>query len=138
VGYGVRISVPAGRHMVIGDRVRLNQSCVLSGEITIERDCVLAAHAYLVSDAHSFHDPGLNVDENDRLHGLKQHSIDVAEGAFIGAHAMVFGPAQIGVRSIVGAGVILRRHLPDEQLVKRASAAVETRPRRLAAAAGRT
>jgi acetyltransferase-like isoleucine patch superfamily enzyme len=130
VGPGVRISVPPLRHMVIGDRVRLNQGCVLSGEITIERDCILAAHAYLVSDAHSFHDPKLNVDENDRHYGLRQHRIDVAEGSFIGAHALVFGPTLIGVRSIVGAGAMMTGTLPDEHLLKRSRDEVKVVPRR--------
>lgn len=129
VGYGVRISVPTGRTMIIGDRVRLNSGCVLSGEIQVESDCVLAAHAYIVSDSHNFLDPKLNVDENDRKHGLKEYRVHIGAGAFVGAYTRVFGPARIGARSIVGAGVTTSGDLPDEHLIKVSSKSVSIRPR---------
>lgn len=113
IGYGVRISVPPSREMSIGSGSRINQDGILSGEIALGERCVIAPRVAVVSDSHNFSDPMLSLDENDRRHGMKCHQIRIGEDCFIGANALVFGPADIGPRAIVGAGTSLSGALAE-------------------------
>jgi acetyltransferase EpsM len=73
----------------IGDDVILNTSC------SVDHDCVIAAHAHVAPGA--------------RLAG----NVHVGEGTLIGIGASVIPGIKIGVHSMVGAGSVVIRDIPD-------------------------
>lgn len=48
--------------------------------------------------------------------GVKHATVVIKDGAFIGAHTIVLKGVTIGERSIVGAGSVVSRSIPDYEI----------------------
>lgn len=118
---GIRIGTRAfvGRNTIlsckngdidIGDGANIGFNCEVfsASRVSIGRDTLVAAYAYLVGGDHDVTDASKAVIEHQRT----SKGIAVGAGAWIGAGATIFDGVTIGDRSIVGASAVVRSDVP--------------------------
>ncbi|MDO5424827.1 MAG: acyltransferase [Eubacteriales bacterium] len=97
----------------IGNRVGISNATIFAfGEITIEDDVDIGAGAKIFdSDFHS-------VDFSERKNnvGVKVKPVKICEGAFIGAEAIILKGVTVGKHSVVGAGSVVTKNIPDYEI----------------------
>lgn len=100
-----------GKHTRIGKNVFINFDCVFLdlGGITIEDDVFIAPKVSLLSEGHP-------VSPEDR-HSLVPNPIHIKKNAWIGAGATILPGVTIGENSVVAAGAVVPRDVPDNTIV---------------------
>ena len=100
-----------GKNTRIGERVFINHACSFLdlGGITIEDDVMIAPKVNLLSEGH----PVSIKDRNSMVPG----SIHIKKGAWIGAGATILAGVTVGENSIVAAGSIVSKDVPDNTVV---------------------
>lgn len=103
----VSVVCPDKVHM--GNHVFINSNCLMMarGGITIEDDVQIAANASLISNNH---------DPYKRM-VLLCKPVLIKQGAWIGANAVILPGVRIGKHSIVGAGSVVTKDVPDYAVV---------------------
>lgn len=99
----------------IGNRVGISNSTIVSfSKVTIE-DCVLIGGGCKIYDS-DFH----SIDFEHRMQRpdthIKTKSILIKEGAFIGAQSIILKGVTIGKHSVVGAGSVVTKDIPDGEI----------------------
>jgi acetyltransferase-like isoleucine patch superfamily enzyme len=105
VGFGVLFSRTGAR---IGANVYLGPRCHI-GLVTLERDVLLAAGVHVTSGAqtHGFDDLSRPIREQEGTPSM----VRIGAGSWIGSAAVVM--ADIGRDTVVGAGAVVVKPLPD-------------------------
>jgi len=100
-----------GKHTKIGKNVFINFDCVFLdlGGITIEDNVLIAPKVSLVTEGHP-------TSIEDR-HSLIPNPIRIKKNAWIGANATILGGVTIGENSIVAAGAVVSKDVPDNSIV---------------------
>ena len=100
-----------GKHTKIGKNVFINFDCVFLdlGGITIEDNVLIAPKVSLVTEGHP-------TSIEDR-HSLIPKPIRIKKNAWIGANATILGGVTIGENSIVAAGAVVSKDVPDNSIV---------------------
>jgi acetyltransferase-like isoleucine patch superfamily enzyme len=100
-----------GKHTKIGKNVFINFDCTFLdlGGITIEDNVMIAPKVCLLSEGHP-------VSVNDR-HTLTAAKILIKKNAWIGANATILQGVTIGENSIVAAGAVVSKDVPDNTIV---------------------
>lgn len=103
-----------GGSITIGDRVGLSHAILSSrAGITIEDNVLIGAGVKIYdNDFHS-------LDYEDRMNGdsnIVAYPVEIKEGAFIGAHAMILKGVTIGKHSVIGAGSVVTKDVPDGEI----------------------
>lgn len=95
----------------LADGVNIGFNCEVfsAGRVTIGKDTLLAAYAYLIGGDHDFSDRDVAVNAQARV----ARGIAVGAGVWIGAGAKVLDGVSIGDRAIVGAGAVVREAVPE-------------------------
>lgn len=122
VNQGIRIGngVFIGRNSILSckngditlaDGVNIGFNCEVfsAGVVTIGKDTLLAAYAYLIGGDHDFSDKTVAVNAQPR----RAAGITVGSGVWIGAGAKVLDGVAIGDRGIIGAGAVVRSSVPE-------------------------
>jgi acetyltransferase-like isoleucine patch superfamily enzyme len=122
VNQGIRIGngVFIGRNSILSckngditlaDGVNIGFNCEVfsAGVVTIGKDTLLAAYAYLIGGDHDFSDRTVAVNAQPR----SAAGITVGSGVWIGAGAKVLDGVSIGDRGIIGAGAVVRSSVPE-------------------------
>lgn len=102
-----------GKGLAIGQRSFVNYRCFFdtSAPITIGTDVNIGMGCHFVTSTHA-------IGSADRRGGQGQSSpIVVGDGAWLGAGALVLPGVQVGRGSIVAAGSVVTRDVPDNVLV---------------------
>ncbi|REC63849.1 sugar O-acetyltransferase [Chryseobacterium pennae] len=99
-----------GKHTRIGKNVFINFDCTFLdlGGITIEDNVLIAPKVSLLSEGHP-------VSSEDR-HSLMVGSIHIKKNAWIGANATILPGVTIGENSIVAAGAVVSKDVPDNTI----------------------
>lgn len=99
-----------GSAIVLEAGVEINDGSLLlaRGRITIRRDAILGPGVKLISYQHTFADPTLPIKAQPCING----DIEVGEGVWIGANAVVMAGVRIGRDAVIGAGAIVNRDVP--------------------------
>lgn len=113
VGEGSRIVAPMT--IVHGDKVRIGRNAIVmpnslmmaSGTITIEDTVQVAAYVKLISNNH---------DPYDRMI-LTCRPVVLKRNCWIGAGAVILPGVTVGENSIVGAGSVVTKDVPDNTVV---------------------
>lgn len=113
VGEGSRIVAPMT--IVHGDKVRIGRNAIVmpnslmmaSGTITIEDNVQVAAYVKLISNNH---------DPYDRMI-LTCRPVVLRRNCWIGAGAVILPGVTVGENSIVGAGSVVTKDVPDNTVV---------------------
>jgi virginiamycin A acetyltransferase len=94
----------------IDERVYVGPRCHI-GSVHLERDVLLAAGVHVPSGPHT-HGTDLSAPIHDQTGSLRV--VRIGAGSWIGSNAVVM--ADVGRNSIVGAGAVVTRPLPDRVL----------------------
>lgn len=109
------IAVGDNGHIRLGDRVGISNSCLrIYSDLIIENDVNIGGDCKIYdSDMHS-------VEYRHRLTypdtHIKTSPICIKEGAWIGAHSIILKGVTIGARSVVGAGSVVTKDVPDDEV----------------------
>jgi acetyltransferase-like isoleucine patch superfamily enzyme len=100
-----------GKHTKIGKNVFINFDCVFLdlGGITIEDNVLIAPKVSLLSEGHSL--------EPENRHALLPKAIHIKRNAWIGAGATILQCVTIGENSVVAAGSVVSKDVPDNVIV---------------------
>lgn len=100
-----------GKNTKIGKNVFINFDCVFLdlGRITIDDNVQIAPKVSLLTEGHPLH-------PNDR-HSLHVAAIHIKKNAWIGANATILQGVTIGENSIVAAGSVVSKDVPDNTVV---------------------
>lgn len=100
-----------GKHTKIGKNVFINFDCVFLGlgGITIEDGVLIAPKVSLLTEGHSI--------SPSKRHGLVPKSIHIKKNAWIGANATILQGVTIGENSVVAAGSVVSKDVPDNVVV---------------------
>jgi acetyltransferase-like isoleucine patch superfamily enzyme len=96
-----------GKHTKIGKNVFINFDCVFLdlGGITIEDNVLIAPKVCLLSEGH----PILP----EERHSLVPKPIHIKKNAWIGANATILQGVTIGENSVIAAGSVVSKDVPD-------------------------
>lgn len=100
-----------GKHTKIGKNVFINFDCVFLdlGGITIEDNVLIAPKVSLLSEGHPV--------SPDERHSLVPKPIRIKRNAWIGANATILQGVTIGENSVVAAGSVVSKDVPDNMIV---------------------
>lgn len=100
-----------GRHIFIGKNVFINHGCSFLdlGGITIEDDVLIGPQVNIITENHP-------VDPKSRK-SLELNSVTIKRNAWIGANATILPGVIIGENSIVAAGAVVTKDVPDNTIV---------------------
>lgn len=100
-----------GKHIFIGKNVFINHGCSFLdlGGITIEDDVLIGPQVNIITENHP-------VNPKSRK-SLDLKSVTIKRNAWIGANATVLPGVTIGENSIVAAGAVVTKDVPDNTIV---------------------
>jgi len=100
-----------GKHINIGKNVFINHACSFLdlGGITIEDDVLIGPRVNLITENHP-------VDPTKRKY-LDLKAILIKRNAWIGAGATILPGVTVGENSIVAAGAVVNKDVPDNSIV---------------------
>jgi carbonic anhydrase/acetyltransferase-like protein (isoleucine patch superfamily) len=114
IGAGSFLMVPrrdmAGPVIMIGDRVRMNQTAITAVESVVIEDGVAIARGVYISDhAHGFSDPERFIRDQplDRVAPVR-----IGRGAWLGQNVVVLPGVTIGAGAVIGANSVVRHDVP--------------------------
>jgi acetyltransferase-like isoleucine patch superfamily enzyme len=104
----------------LGRRVVIRPGCMLhanaeekSAAITIENDVMLGPGVHIYIDKHRFIDPNIPIiDQGDH----PTESVVLKAGCWVGAGTIILPGVTIGENSVIGAGSVVTRSIPDRVL----------------------
>ena len=105
------IYINSGKQITIGNNVFINFDCTFLalGGITIEDDVQIGPKVSLITENHP---------QNPRERkGLIGKPIHIKKNAWIGANATILPGVTVGENSIVAAGAVVSKDVPDNTIV---------------------
>jgi acetyltransferase-like isoleucine patch superfamily enzyme len=96
--------------IIIGDRVRMNQTSISAMQSVILEDAVALARGVYISDhSHGFNDPNIPVRDQplDRIAPVR-----ICRGAWLGQNVVVLPGVTIGAGAVIGANSVVRSDIP--------------------------
>lgn len=99
----------------IGNHVGISNTAIIAlGSIEIEDDVLIGANCKIYDhDFHALDYETRNLPEN---RGVVPKPVIIKQGAFIGAHSIILKGVTVGVKSIVGAGSVVTKNIPDGEI----------------------
>jgi acetyltransferase-like isoleucine patch superfamily enzyme len=91
-----------------GANIGFNCEVFSASRVTIGRDTLLAAYAYVIGGDHDFSDPSVPV----LAQGRRSAGVTIGAGAWLGAGAKILDGVVVGDGAIVGAGAVVREAVP--------------------------
>ena len=110
--YFMRVDGPAPK-IRLGDRVFVGHGCTFSAacSITVGNDALISAGVRIHdNDGHPL-DPERRL-RGERIRRDEAAEVEIGDGAWIGAQAIVLKGARIGKNAIVGAGAVVTSEVP--------------------------
>lgn len=94
----------------VGENCFIGEFCLIRGQggVHIGRSVLLAPRVQLLAVEHIFQDPRRPVMEQ----GIIARGIQIGEGAWIGAGAIILDGVTVGEGAVVGAGAVVTRDVP--------------------------
>lgn len=93
----------------IGNNCSVNVFTAIRGDVRIGDGVRIGASCSVLGFNHVFTDPHVPV----RLQGIDSRGIVIAEDVWIGAHVLVLDGVKIGAHSVIGAGAVVTKDIPD-------------------------
>lgn len=105
------INRESGTEPDIAENALINGVIDCIHKITIEKDAFTGHDCMLLTGGHDYNRFGYE----RRLHGAGGEII-IREGVWIGSRAIIIGPCEIGKHSVVGAGSVVSKNIPEYEL----------------------
>ena len=107
-------SISSDATITIGERCGISNAAFVSNtSITLEKGVFIGGVKLYDTDFHSIY-------YEERMRkidpGIKSKPILIKEGAFIGAHSIVLKGVTIGKYSVIGAGSVITKDIPDNEV----------------------
>ncbi|UOE44326.1 acyltransferase [Agromyces larvae] len=114
IGAGSWLLVPrrdlAAPAIVIGDRVRMNQTSITAvAEVVVEDGVGIARGVYISDHSHGFDDPDTFIRDQPIA---RVAPVRIGRGAWIGHNAVVLPGVTIGAGAVIGANSVVRDDVP--------------------------
>jgi acetyltransferase-like isoleucine patch superfamily enzyme len=113
---GVHIEVTSvlrdiGEGCVLGDRVGVSEGTYLGakGLLTVGADSKFGPQCIVIAENHRFDD----VDVPIRLQGVERRGVTIADDCWLGAGVRVVDGVSIGRGSVIGAGSVVTKNIPE-------------------------
>ena len=105
------LNINYGKHTKIGKNVFINFDCTFLdlGGITIDDGVLIAPKVSLLSEGHPL--------SSQERHSLVPRPIHIKKNAWIGANATILHGVTIGESSVVAAGSVVSKDVPDNVVV---------------------
>lgn len=108
-----------GKHTFIGNNVIINMNCTFvdDARITIGNNVLIASNVQFYTGTHDT-DPEKRMNKNWKEEGTMwfntiSEPITVKDGAWLGGGVIVLPGVTIGENSVIGAGSVVTRSIPD-------------------------
>ena len=103
------VQIDYGHQLNIGERAFINHSFCVSAAagVTIEEEVQIAPQVTILTVNHDLKNKGI----------VKCAPVVVKKGAWIGARAIILPGVTIGKNSVVGAGAVVTKDVPDNTVV---------------------
>jgi acetyltransferase-like isoleucine patch superfamily enzyme len=104
-----------GGNIVIGAHCTVHPFSILygSGGLKIGDSVRIAAHTIIVPSNHNFEDPEIPI----RMQGIRTEGITIKDDVWIGAGVRILDGVTIGRGSVIGAGAVVTKSVPDYAIV---------------------
>lgn len=99
--------------VVIGDFTRIGLHCTVIGPVTIGSHVNLAQGITVSALNHNFDDTHLRIDQQ----GVSTREIRIDDDVWIGANAVITAGVHIGSHSVVAAGAVVTKDVPEYSVV---------------------
>ncbi len=99
--------------VVIGDHTRIGIHCTVIGPVTIGSHVNLAQGITATALNHNFEDTGKRIDQQ----GVSTIPVVIGDDVWIGANAVILPGVTIGRHSVVAAGAVVTKDVPDFTVV---------------------
>lgn len=108
--------VDKGARLTIGENVGISQTALIAiADITIGNNVKIGGGTCIyTSDFHCL-DPQIRISKED-IKYRKNAPIQIKDNAFIGARSLILKGVTIGKNSIIGAGSVVTKSIPDNQI----------------------
>ena len=99
--------------MNIGSHVSIHELCYIdaSGGLTIGNEVAIAHNVTIMTTNHDFKQPGFIKDAPNLM-----ESVVIGDDVWIGAGARILAGVHIGNHSVIGAGSVVNRNIPENCL----------------------
>ena len=99
--------------VTIGNNTRIGIHCTVIGPVCIGNHVNLAQGITVTALNHNFKDTSKRIDEQ----GISTKPVVIDDDVWIGANAVILPGVRIGTHSIVAAGAVVTKDVPDYSLV---------------------
>lgn len=106
------INLELGKEPIVGDNVIINGLIDCAGQVTIG-DNVFSGHDIMILT--SGHDP--RKFGKERMISSNTQPVTIKNGAWLGTRCIILGGVTIGENSVIGAGAVVTKDVPDYALV---------------------
>ena len=99
--------------VIIGDYTRIGLHCTVIGPVTIGSHVNLAQGITITALNHSFEDTAKRIDEQ----GITTKQVVIGDDVWIGTNAVILPGVTVGCHSVVAAGAVVTKDVPEHSLV---------------------
>jgi len=114
-GFGVSITARGGR-IIFGKNFSANEQVILNadigGNIVFGENCLVGPRAIFRTSNHNYADFTKIISDQ----GHKWANITIGKDVWIGAGVIVLPGVTIGDRSVIGAGAVVTKNIPDNSI----------------------
>lgn len=111
IRYGTFLDCWKGLGISIGSDTYIGPMCIIQGQggTRIGSNCLIAGHTYIVPSNHVFS----SVEKPIRRQGETRRGIEIGDDVWLGAGTKVLDGVTVGQGSVIGAGSVVTRDIPD-------------------------
>ena len=99
----------------VGNNVKMSNSAIVSADCIEIEDCVMLGGGCKIYDT-DFHSLEFRERMSEKDAGETKSRVKIKKGAFLGAHVIVLKGVTIGEKSIIGAGSVVTKNIPDNEI----------------------
>jgi maltose O-acetyltransferase len=108
------ISLGSASKLEIGDRSSINIGCWVSNDTVIGSDVMLGPDVSIISSSHVFSDTSLSMREQGES---VRRPVIIGDDVWIGTRAIILPGVKVGSHSIIGAGSVVTKDVPEWSIV---------------------
>lgn len=111
---GFSVFIENGALVSIGENVFFNNYCSITArqKVVIGNNCIFGENVKIYDHNHKYKGADLI-----RLQGFSEEEIIVGEDCWIGSNVTILKGVKIGRHSVIGAGVIVYKNIPENSVV---------------------
>lgn len=104
----------SGKNVSVGDNSGLGRHARISGKVTIGRDVMMGPHVTIYTRNHDFSRTDIPMNQQDFC---KEEPVTIGDDVWIGSHIIILPGVSIGRGSVIGAGSVVTKDVPEWTIV---------------------